>query len=360
MVTTATHTRAYSDAEIEQEAERLLKRLMHVECDDRRSWNLETCREIAPLTLEINELKREREAIVLAHSYVEPEIIYGVADFTGDSYMLSARAKEASAKRIVFSGVVFMAETAKILSPEKQVLLPDLDAGCSLADSAPAEEFRDFVEAHPDHVVVTYVNSSAAVKALSDYCCTSSNAVQVVESIPEHKPIIFAPDRFLGDWVMRQTGRDMLLWEGSCEVHELFSESRIVELQQEHPEALTLIHPECPAAVRALADVVGSTKKLLEAVRDGDPHGTYLVVTEPGIIHQMRKLAPEAEFIMAPAEIRGSQEGACTSCNTCPHMRLNTLEKLYRCMKRRRPEIRLDPELIERARLPIERMLAIG
>jgi len=307
----------------------------------------------------IDSLKRELNAVILAHYYQDDEI-QDVADFIGDSLQLAREAAEATCDVIVFCGVHFMAETAKILSPERQVLLPDLAAGCSLSDSAPPAEFKAFVEAHPDHVVVTYVNSSAAVKALSDYCCTSSNAVQVVESIPEDRPIIFAPDRFLGDWVMRETGRDMLLWQGSCEVHELFSEAKIVELQQANPDCVTLVHPECPAPVRALADVVGSTKKLLEAVATGDPEGTYLVVTEPGIIHQMQRRAPHATFLMAPAEVRGNEQGACTSCNTCPHMRRNTLEKLHRCMRRRSPEITLDPALIERARLPIERMLAIG
>jgi quinolinate synthase len=249
--------------------------------------------------------------------------------------------------------------TAKVLSPHKQVLLPDLLAGCSLADSAPPEEFKAFCEAHPDHLVVNYVNTSAAVKALSDYCVTSSNAVQVIQSLPADKPIIFGPDQYLGDWVMRETGRDMLLWEGSCEVHEIFSEQALFEMKQEHPGAKVLVHPECPRAIRDLGDVIGSTKRLLEAVQNGDPEGTYIVVTEPGIIHKMQEAAPKATFLMAPGEIAG-QEGSCTSCNTCPHMKRNTLEKLYLCMKNRAPEIHLDPEIIERARLPIERMLAIG
>jgi quinolinate synthase len=304
-------------------------------------------------------LAEESDAVILAHNYQVPEI-QDIAHNVGDALGLSRVAAQVDASTIVFCGVHFMAETAKIMSPEKLVLLPDLQAGCSLSESAPAAEFEAFVQAHPDHVVVTYVNSSAAVKALSDYCCTSSNAVQVVPSIPATTPIIFAPDRFLGDWVSRETGRELLLWEGSCEVHELFSEEKIVQLKQQHPAAVTLVHPECPAPVRALADVVGSTKKLLEAVRSGRPDGSYIVVTEPGIIHQMQKVAPQAAFIMAPAEIRGSQQGACTSCNECPHMKRNTLEKLYRCMKHRRPEVTLSPDLIARARLPIERMLAIG
>jgi quinolinate synthase len=303
--------------------------------------------------------KKELNAVILAHYYQEGAI-QDVADFIGDSLQLARAAAESTADVIVFCGVHFMAETAKILSPHKPVLLPDLAAGCSLADSAPGKEFGEFVAAHPDHVVVTYVNSSAAVKALSDYCVTSSNAVQVVESIPADQPIIFAPDRFLGDYVSRETGRELLLWEGSCEIHELFSEAKIAEMQADNPGCVTLVHPECPAAVRALGDVVGSTKKLLEAVKNGHPEGNYLVVTEPGIIHQMQHVAPNACFMMALAEIRGGEQGACTSCNTCPHMRLNTLEKLYRCLDRMEPQIHLDEALITRARLPIDRMLAVG
>ena len=297
--------------------------------------------------------------MILAHYYQASEV-QDVADFIGDSLQLARRAAETTAEVIVFCGVHFMAETAKILSPQRLVLLPDLEAGCSLADSAPADAFARFVAAHPGHQVVTYVNSSAAVKALSDYCCTSSNAVQVVESIPRSTPIIFAPDRFLGDYVARKTGRDLVLWEGSCEIHELFSAQAIADLKLANPGCITLVHPECPEAVRALGDVVGSTKALLEAVKTGPASGTYLVVTEPGIIHQMQKAQPGATFLMAPASVRGGAEGSCTSCNTCPHMRRNTLEKLWWCMHNRAPEIRLDPALIERARLPIERMLAIG
>ncbi|GDY11264.1 quinolinate synthase A [Planctomycetota bacterium] len=306
----------------------------------------------------IRDLKRELNAVILAHYYQEGDI-QDVADFIGDSLQLARQAAQTSADVIVFCGVHFMAESAKILSPHKQVLLPDLAAGCSLSESAPAEAFAAFVAAHPGHQVVTYVNSSAAVKALSDWCCTSSNAVAVVEAIPRDVPIIFAPDKYLGDWVARKTGRDLVLWDGSCEVHELFSASAIADLKAAHPGCTVLVHPECPHAVRLLADVVGSTKGLLDAVRRGDPLGTYLVVTEPGIIHQMRKVAPEATFLMAPAAVRG-QEGACTSCNTCPHMRRNTLEKLWWSLRNRAPEIRLAPELIARARLPIERMLSLG
>ena len=315
--------------------------------------------ETVDLVQAIEDLKKELNAVVLAHYYQVAEI-QDVADFIGDSLQLAREAANTDADVIVFCGVHFMAETAKILSPEKLVLLPDMGAGCSLADSAPADDFASFVKQYPNHKVVTYVNSSAAVKALSDYCVTSSNAVQVVEAIGKDQPIIFAPDQFLGDWVIQQTGRDMVLWQGSCEVHELFSEQAIRDLQQEHPGAITLVHPECPAPVRALGDVVGSTKKLLMAVQDGPKDATYIVVTEPGIIHKMEAAAPQATFVMAPAEVKGGPEGSCVSCNTCPHMRLNTLDKLYQCMKNKTPALELDSALIERARLPIERMLAIG
>ena len=307
----------------------------------------------------IDDLKDKMNATVMAHYYQDIEV-QDVADFIGDSLQLARYAAESKADVIVFCGVHFMAESAKILAPEKLVLLPDMDAGCSLADSAPADEFEKFVRANPDHTVVTYVNSSAAVKALSDFCCTSSNAVEVINSIPVDQPIIFGPDRFLGDWVERETGRKMLLWQGSCEIHELFSEQKIAQLQEEYPNAVTLVHPECPQAVRAIGDVVGSTKKLLDAVKIAEDGREYIVVTEPGIIHQMKQVKPNSKYIMAPAEVSGSDQGACTSCNTCPHMRLNTLQKLYKCMVNSEPSINLDYSLIERARLPIERMLAIG
>ena len=307
----------------------------------------------------IDDLKDKMNATVMAHYYQDIEV-QDVADFIGDSLQLARYAAESKADVIVFCGVHFMAESAKILAPEKLVLLPDMNAGCSLADSAPADEFEKFVRANPDHTVVTYVNSSAAVKALSDFCCTSSNAVEVINSIPVDQPIIFGPDRFLGDWVERETGRKMLLWQGSCEIHELFSEQKIAQLQEEYPNAITLVHPECPEAVRAIGDVVGSTKKLLDAVKMAEDGREYIVVTEPGIIHQMKQVKPNSKYIMAPAEVSGSDQGACTSCNTCPHMRLNTLQKLYKCMVNSEPSINLDYSLIERARLPIERMLAIG
>jgi quinolinate synthase len=311
------------------------------------------------LVPEIRRLKRELDAVILAHYYQVAEI-QDVADHIGDSLQLARLAAQTSARTIVFCGVHFMAETAKIMCPDRLVLLPDLDAGCSLSESAPAPEFERFVRAHPGHQVVTYVNSSAAVKALSDYCCTSSNAVAVVNSIPRSTPVIFAPDRFLGDYVARACGRELVLWQGSCEVHELFSLEHIARLIDEHPGARVLVHPECPLAVRALGTTVGSTKALLDAVRTGPEDGTYIVVTEPGIIHQMRRARPRATFIPAPASVRGGPEGSCTTCNECPHMKRNTLAKLHRCMDARAPAIRLDPALIARARMPIERMLAIG
>jgi quinolinate synthase len=305
----------------------------------------------------IAELKKQMNAVILAHYYQSDEI-QDLADFIGDSLQLARQAATTNADVIVFCGVHFMAETAKILNPSKTVLLPDMEAGCSLSDSCPADRFKAFIDRHPGHTVVTYVNSSAAVKAISDYCVTSSNACAVVNAIPKDQPIIFAPDQFLGDWVSRETGRELVMWQGSCEVHENFSQQALIDLQQEHPEALTLVHPECPLPIRALADVVGSTSQLLGAVKNGAAKGKYIVVTEPGIIHQMEKAAPQATFLMAPGN--GTDEGSCTHCNTCPHMRRNTVEKLYWCLRNRAPQLTLPPEIIERARLPIERMIAIG
>lgn len=313
----------------------------------------------ADLAAAIQALKRERDAVIIAHYYQEGAI-QDVADFVGDSLQMARFGAGTAARTIVVCGVHFMAETAKILAMDRTVLLPDTAAGCSLAESAPEAEFRAFVAARPGHRVVTYVNSTAAVKALSDVCCTSSNAVQVVQSIPREVPVIFGPDRFLGDWVARQTGRELVLWQGSCEVHELFSAEALQRLKQENPGAIALVHPECPAAIIALADVVGSTKRLLEAVRTGPERGTWIVATEPGIVHQMRKARPHGTFLLAPAAVRNGPQGACTSCNECPHMKRNTLEKLWRCLHDGSPRIELDPALAARARLPIERMLAVG
>lgn len=314
----------------------------------------------ADLAAAIAELKRQRRAVVIAHYYQEAAI-QDAADFVGDSLQMARWAAASDAPVIVVCGVHFMAETAKILAMDRTVLIPDPEAGCSLADSAPAEAFRAFVAARPGHRVVTYVNSSAAVKALSDICCTSSNAVQVVASIPRGEPVIFAPDRYLGDWVARQTGRPLVLWQGSCEVHERFSAEGLRELQRQHPGAITLAHPECPASVLALADVVGSTRRLLEVVQRGPERATWIVATEPGILHQMRRARPAGAFLLAPAAARNDDaRGGCSHCHECPHMKRHTLEKLWRCLRDLAPRVELDPELAARARLPIERMLAIG
>jgi quinolinate synthase len=312
------------------------------------------------LAAAIRALRDERRAVILAHYYQLPDI-QDVADLVGDSLQLARRAATTDAEVIAFCGVHFMAETALILAPGKVVVVPDLSAGCSLAESAPPDAFRAFLARYPDHLVVTYINSTAAVKALSDYCVTSANAVELVRSLPRDRGIVFAPDRYLGDYIIRQTGRDdIVLWDGTCEVHELFSGQAIEDLQAANPGIITLVHPECPEAVRHLADVIGSTQRLLDAVRAGAPDATYLVVTEPGIIHQMRKAAPGATFLAAPREVMGSEMGSCDACNICPHMKLNTLEKLYRCLRDLAPRLELDPELLVRARRPIDRMLAAG
>ena len=304
---------------------------------------------------EIGRLKGELNAVILAHYYQEPEI-QDVADFIGDSLGLARRAQGTEAEVIVFCGVHFMAETAKILNPEKTVLLPDLDAGCSLSDSCPPEAFEEFIAERPGHAVVSYVNTSAAVKALSDIVCTSSNAERVVESIPEGTPIIFGPDRHLGRYVAEKTGREMVLWPGTCMVHVMFSERKIQQLKVRHPGAEVLAHPECEERVLRLADHVGSTSSLLERAVQS-PAREFIVATEPGIIHQMQKRAPEKTFMRAPGK---GPEGSCEACAECPHMRRNTLEKLHRCMVDLWPEITLDEELRSKALGPIERMLELG
>ncbi len=300
------------------------------------------------LEQEIQRLKRDMNAVILAHYYQDDEL-QDLADFVGDSLALAQQAAKTKADVIVFCGVHFMAETAKILNPGKQVLLPDLDAGCSLSDRCPPAAFKAFKDKFPEHFVVTYVNSSAAVKAMSDVICTSSNAVKIVEKIPKDRKILFAPDRHLGRHVMKQTGRDMVLWPGSCMVHEIFSEKRIVQLKVEHPEAEVVAHPECVEQVLAHADFIGSTKAILDYVL-ASPKQQFIVVTEVGIIHQMKKHAPNKTFIAAPPT------NAC-ACNECPHMKLNTLEKLYRCMRDRKPELILPAGLQTAARAPLERML---
>ncbi|MGB3135433.1 MAG: quinolinate synthase NadA [Nodosilinea sp.] len=299
----------------------------------------------------IEVLKRELNAVVLAHYYQEADI-QDAADYIGDSLGLSRRAAATNADVIVFAGVHFMAETAKILNPGKQVLLPDLNAGCSLADSCPPDAFAVFKAAHPNHLVISYINCTAAIKAMSDIICTSSNAVSIVQNLPPDQKIIFAPDRNLGRYVMQQTGRDMVLWQGSCIVHETFSEKKLVQLQSAHPQAEVIAHPECEAAVLRHADFIGSTTALLSyAQQSAQPK--FIVVTEPGIIHQMQKQAPDKVFIPAPP-------AAACACNECPHMRLNTLEKLYLAMKNRQPEIVLKPELQRQALKPIQRMLELS
>jgi quinolinate synthase len=302
------------------------------------------------LALEIETLRRDLNAVILAHYYQEPDI-QDVADFVGDSLALARQARSTDADVIVFAGVHFMAETAKILNPERTVLLPDLEAGCSLDEGCPPAEFERFIARHPGHTVISYVNCSAAVKALSDVICTSANAELIVRSVPEDQPILFAPDRNLGRFLIRQTGRDMVLWPGTCVVHELFSERRIAELQVRHPHALVAAHPECTEAVLEMADHIGSTSSILDFVTSSAAQ-EFIIATEPGIIHQMRKRCPEKTFIAAPAT------GEC-ACNECPYMKLNTLEKLYACMRDRRPVVDVDPAVRALALRPIERMLEI-
>jgi len=299
----------------------------------------------------IEELKQELNAVILAHYYQEADI-QDIADYLGDSLGLSQQAANTEADVIVFAGVHFMAETAKILNPNKLVLLPDLDAGCSLADSCPPEDFRAFKAKHPDHIVISYINCTAEIKALSDIICTSSNAVKIVNQIPPEQPIIFAPDRNLGRYVSEQSGRDLVLWDGSCIVHETFSEKRIIELKLEHPEAKVIAHPECEPPVLSHADFIGSTTALLNYSQQSSSE-TMIVATEPGIIHQMEKAAPNKQFIPAP----GMDNCAC---NECPYMRLNTLEKLYLAMKNKAPEITMAEDIRIAALKPIQRMLEMS
>ncbi len=303
------------------------------------------------LAAEITRLKKEKNAVILAHYYQESEI-QDIADFIGDSLQLSQQAAKTSADMIVFAGVHFMAETAKILSPQKKVVLPDLKAGCSLADSAPAPLFRKFKEKYPDHVVVSYINCTAELKTMTDICCTSSNAVQVIESIPKDKGIIFAPDKNLGAYLIKKTGRDMVLWQGSCIVHEIFSDEKITKLMQRHPAAKFIAHPECEAHILAKADYIGSTSGLLKYTQQ-NPATEFIVATEAGIIHQMELASPGKLFYPAPPN------NSC-ACNECPYMRLNTMEKLYLCMKYELPEITLPAWIIQEGRGAIDRMLEIS
>jgi quinolinate synthase len=303
------------------------------------------------LVAEINKLKKERNAVILAHYYQESEI-QDVADYIGDSLGLSQQAAKTDADIIVFAGVHFMAETAKMLSPTKKVLLPDLKAGCSLADSCPAPVFRKFKEKYPDHKVVSYINCTAELKTLTDVCCTSTNAKHIIDSFPADQPLIFAPDVNLGRWLVKETGRDMVLWNGSCMVHEIFSHEKITKLRIKHPKAAFIAHPECEAHILDAADHVGSTSSLLRFTRESE-HSEFIVATEPGIIHQMMKESPGKTFIPAPPN------NSC-ACNECPHMKRNTMEKLYLCMKYELPEIHLPEWVIEQGVASIDRMLEIS
>lgn len=304
------------------------------------------------LKSEILRLKEDRNAVLLAHYYQEDDI-QDLADYLGDSLYLAQQAALVTADVIVFAGVHFMAETAKIINPSKTVLLPDLKAGCSLADSCPPKDFAAFKAQHPEAVVVTYINCSAEIKALSDVVCTSSNAVRVIESIPRNQPIIFAPDKNLGRYLIKKTGRDMILWEGSCIVHEAFSFNKVVELFKEHPDAKFIAHPESESPILEIAHYIGSTSGLLKFVEE-DPSQKFIIATEAGILHEMQKRCPDKILIPAPVE-----DDTC-ACSECAFMKLNTLEKLYSCLKHNAPQIHLDPSLIEAAKKPIDRMLALG
>lgn len=300
---------------------------------------------------EIKKLKKEKNAILLAHYYQEPDI-QDIADYIGDSLGLAEQAAKTDAEVIVFAGVHFMAETAKILNPHKKVLLPDLNAGCSLSDSCPPHLFKLFKDKHPEHIVISYINCSAGIKALSDIICTSSNAMKIVESLPKEQKIIFAPDRNLGSYINKATGRSMLLWNGACMVHELFSLEKVVRLKERNPLAKFIAHPECEEAVLKHADFIGSTSQLLSYTANSE-FDTFIVGTENGIIHQMKLKSPHKIFIPSPPD------NSC-ACNDCPHMKLNTLEKLYLCMKYEQPEITLEEGLRIAAKKPIDKMLELS
>lgn len=303
---------------------------------------------------EIHRLKKEMNAVILAHYYQEDDI-QEIADFIGDSLDLSRKAAATDADVIVFCGVRFMADVAKMLNPNKKVILPDINAGCSLEDSCQPEAFKQFVEQYPDHTVLTYINSSAEVKALSDIIVTSSNAEHIISQIPEDQPIIFGPDKYLGGYLARKTGRKMRLWQGTCMVHENFSEKELVRLKTQHPEAHVIAHPECPEHLLRHASHVGSTSSLLNFTKE-HAQDSFIVLTEPGILHQMKKYSPDAVFYDVP----GLSDGACASCNECPYMRLNTMEKLYTCMVTQSPEITMEETLRQKAVRPIEKMLELS
>ena len=306
---------------------------------------------VLDLFFEIEKLKKEKNAVVLAHYYQEPDI-QDVADYIGDSLGLAQQAQATAADIIVFAGVHFMAETAKILNPSRKVLLPDLKAGCSLSDSAPPALFKLFKEKYPDHLVISYINCSAGIKALSDIICTSSNAQKIVESLPLNQPIIFAPDKNLGAYINKQTGRHMVLWNGACMVHEIFSLEKINRLKIRHPNARVIAHPECEEAILRIADFIGSTTQLLRYSMNSDVN-EFIVATETGILHQMQKNSPFKTFIPAPPD------NSC-ACNDCPHMKLNTLEKIYLCLKYEQPELLMEESIRLAAKIPIDRMLEIS
>lgn len=301
----------------------------------------------------ITELKKQKNAVILAHYYQVPEI-QKVADYVGDSLGLSQKAAETDAEMIVFAGVHFMAETAKILNPNKKVLLPDLMAGCSLADSCPPDAFRKLVEAHPDHVVITYVNCSAEVKALSDIICTSSNAEKIVNSVPKDVPIIFAPDKNLGKYIQKKTGRKMLLWDGACIVHEAFSMDKLLKLYKENPGSKIIAHPESESHILETATYIGSTAGMIDYVKK-HPAEKFIVATEAGILHKMQQEVPQAVLIPAPAE----EDNTC-ACSECAFMKMNTLQKLYDCLLHETPQIEVSKEIRKKAILPIERMLELS
>ncbi|HHI79458.1 MAG TPA: quinolinate synthase NadA [Planctomycetes bacterium] len=307
---------------------------------------------------EIERLKTERKAIILAHYYQDPDL-QDIADVLGDSLALAqAAVADKESEVILFLGVHFMAETAKILCPDKTVVLPDLEAGCSLADSCPADELAAYRRAHPDHVVVTYINSTAATKTQSDWICTSSNAEKIIQQIPADQPILFAPDRNLGAWLAKKSGRQMDLWPGTCIVHETFSERKIIALKTEYPDAELIAHPECEEAVLRHADFVGSTSKLLRRVEEGSAT-TFIVATESGILHEMKKRAPHKTLLEAPTEDTAREDGTC-GCQECPYMKLNTLEKAYLALRDLKPRIEISEDLRQKALLPLERMLSVS
>lgn len=306
------------------------------------------------LEKEINTLRKDMNAIILSHYYQEPEL-QDIADFVGDSLELSKKATQTDADVIVFCGVKFMADVAKILNPEKLVLLPDLNAGCSLEDSCPPDQFKKFVDKHPDHKVLTYINSSAEVKALSDIIVTSSSAEKIINQIPEDQPLIFGPDKYLGAYLEKKTGRKMVLWQGTCIVHEQFSEKEVVRLKTLNPDAKVIAHPECPEHLLRHAEYVGSTSGLLNYTKE-HAGSSFIVLTEPGIVHQMKKISKGSTFF----EVEGINDSGCQSCNSCPYMRLNTLEKLYLCMVNQSPKIQINPDLSKKAKVSIDRMLEMS